>query len=183
MDFNPDVKFKVLLIGSGRVGKTSLARKFVEKQFHKDYIPTIGVNLMGKDFSVDFRGKSVNVRLALWDLAGQALFKPLLPAYYRGVDGILFVADMTRMESFETLPRWQADLKQTIATPVPTILLANKCDLPAVVDDKTIQDAIPQVGASALFKTSALAGDNVLEAFKAVTLLILEKNPPKCVTS
>ncbi len=179
MSFNPDVKLKILLIGSGRVGKTSLARKFVEKQFQKDYLPTIGVNLMAKDFTIDFRGKALNVRLALWDLAGQESFKSLLPAYYRGLDGVFFVADLTSPESFETLPLWHADLKRTVSTPVPTILLANKCDLPARIEEKTIQDSTQRVGASACFKTSAKIGDNVLEAFNTITLLILEKNNAK----
>ncbi len=178
MSFTPDLKLKILLIGSGRVGKTSLARKFVEKQFQKDYLPTLGVNLMAKDITLDFRGKSINVRVTLWDLAGQESFKALLPAYYRGVEGVFFVADLTNPRSFETLPRWHADLKQTVPEPVPTILLANKCDLPATVDDKTIQDSIPLVGASASFKTSAKVWDNVLNAFQALTLLILEKRQP-----
>ncbi len=168
------IKLKILLVGSGRVGKTSLARKFVQKQFHKDYLPTIGVNLMAKDVSIDIRGKATSARLALWDLAGQESFKTLLPAYYKGVDGVLFVADLTNPESFATLPRWHADLRQTIPNPIPTILLANKCDLPPIVGDPIIRDSMQQVGATAYFKTSALVGDNVEESFMMLTRAILE---------
>jgi small GTP-binding protein len=171
-----EAKFKIVILGDYAVGKTSLVRAFVEKKFSEDYIPSIGVNLYVKEVLLEHEEKKLKVILTLWDIAGQKMFKSMLPAYHLGANGVLFVADLTRPDSFVNLTDWCQDLRKNIHQPLPTILLANKSDLEGVVDDSAIAKTVQNVGASAWFRTSAKTGDKVQDAFKALALDIFKDN-------
>jgi len=171
-----DAKFKILILGDYAVGKTSLVRTFVEKKFTEDYIPSIGVNLYVKDVRLELQEKKLNVTLALWDIAGQQMFQSMLPAYYLGASGIFFVADLTRPESFDNLALWHKDLRKTIPGHLPTILLANKCDLKPAVDDELVVKTAEKVRASSFFKTSAKTGEKVQVAFNNLAMDIFKDN-------
>src|SRR4030042_823730 len=165
-----DAKFKIVILGDFAVGKTSLVRTFVEKKFSEDYIPSIGVNLYVKEVTLELRNEKANIALSLWDIAGQRMFKSLVPAYHSGANGILFVADLARPDSFDNLALWHTDLRKTIPNRLPTIFLANKCHLESAVDDATVIKTAEKVGASVSFKTSAKTGVNVQEAFRKLAL-------------
>ncbi len=169
-------KYKILLLGSGNVGKTSLVRTFVEKRFSEDYLPSIGANLFVKSFTLPHKKAKITVQLTIWDIAGQEQFRPMMVTYHKGAKGVLFVADLTAPESFKTLPKWFEDLRKNVPDPIPAVLLANKCDLEVVVDDDTISVAAKKVGASTFFKTSAKTSENVLEAFTELIKEILENS-------
>ncbi len=171
-----EAKFKVVILGDYAVGKTSLVRTFVEKKFSEDYIPSIGVNLYTKQVTIEYQEKQLKVILTLWDIAGQKMFKSLLPAYHLGANGVFYVADLTRPDSFSNLTSWFQDLRKNIHQPLPTILLANKSDLECVVDDSVIAQTVQNVGASAWFRTSAKTGNKVQDAFQALTLDIFKDN-------
>ncbi len=177
MERSPDYKFKILILGSGNVGKTSLVRRFVERHFYEDYLPTLGVNLLGTDVSIDFQGKLTPVALSIWDVAGQDVFRRLVPTYHLGANGVLYVVDLTRPQTIDTLKQWHADVRQNVPKPLPTLLLGNKCDLEHSVDENAITAAMQLVGAFKFLKTSAKTGENVPEAFMILTKAILEKNP------
>ena len=66
---------KIVLIGDGAVGKTSLIRKFVHDKFEDKYITTIGTKVTKK--SLNFKsdiGEDVELTLMIWDLLGQKGF-------------------------------------------------------------------------------------------------------------
>ncbi len=115
--------FKVVLIGDGAVGKTSLVRRFVEQKFDDDYITTIGVNVKKKVIP-EFR-----TILSIWDIFGQKSLAPQLHSkYYRGAKGALVVFDITRKNTFDNLDDWIRDLYK-VTGPIPVHILANKVDL------------------------------------------------------
>ena len=62
-----DKKLKLMTLGDINVGKTSIARRFVEGDFTSDYIQTIGIDFFEKTLEID--GQSVKVQI--WDTAGQ----------------------------------------------------------------------------------------------------------------
>jgi small GTP-binding protein len=66
MEDGKEFVFKVVVLGDSAVGKTSLITSFVDKTFEEDYKPTLGANIIRKDYNVD----NDMVRLILWDLAG-----------------------------------------------------------------------------------------------------------------
>ncbi len=69
---------KILLLGDGAVGKTSLVRRFVEQKFDDRYIATIGVNVKKK------RLPELGLKMMLWDIYGQKMNKNLHASHYSG---------------------------------------------------------------------------------------------------
>ncbi len=113
---------KVLLLGSGAVGKTSLVRQFVESRFSDDYITTIGVNVKKKVL------EDIDLKLIIWDLYGQKLSKRLHSTNYSGAKGALVVFDLTRRSTFDELDMWIDDLFDEVGE-VPVVVLGNKVDI------------------------------------------------------
>ncbi|XP_042368530.1 ras-related protein Rab-38 isoform X1 [Plectropomus leopardus] len=120
---------KVLVIGDLGVGKTSIIKRYVHQVFSQHYRATIGVDFALKVLNWDH--KTV-LRLQLWDIAGQERYGNMTRVYYREAVGALVVFDMTRLSTFQAVLKWKGDLDSKVAlsngTPVPAVLLANKCD-------------------------------------------------------
>ncbi|XP_068443511.1 ras-related protein Rab-38 isoform X2 [Clinocottus analis] len=120
---------KVLVIGDLGVGKTSVIKRYVHQVFSQHYRATIGVDFALKVLNWD---QSTVVRLQLWDIAGQERYGNMTRVYYREAVGALVVFDMTRLSTFQAVLKWKGDLDSKVAlnngTPVPAVLLANKCD-------------------------------------------------------
>ncbi|MFH0816371.1 MAG: Rab family GTPase [Methanobacteriota archaeon] len=112
--------FKVVLLGEGAVGKTSLVRKFVEGAFSDEYITTIGVNVKKKVMGP--------TTLMIWDIYGQKSRPELHMANYRGAAGALLVYDSTRKTTFDNLDNWLADLFK-VTGEIPVVVLGNKHDI------------------------------------------------------
>ena len=115
---------KVLLLGEGGVGKTSLVRRFVSDEFSDDYISTIGTKVTRKD--VQF--PEIELSMMLWDIHGQRSITPLHKSNYRGANGALMVFDVTRKDTFEYLQQWIEDLFE-ITGKIPIVALGNKFDI------------------------------------------------------
>ncbi|KAM6895185.1 ras-related protein Rab-38 [Lycodopsis pacificus] len=120
---------KVLVIGDLGVGKTSVIKRYVHQVFSQHYRATIGVDFALKVLNWD---QKTVVRLQLWDIAGQERYGHMTRVYYREAVGALVVFDMTRLSTFQAVLKWKGDLDSKVAlsngTPVPAVLLANKCD-------------------------------------------------------
>ena len=155
--------FKVILIGDGSVGKTSLIKRYVFNEFLTDYKATIGSNLYVKDVKYDDK----DVKLTIWDIAGQQKWEIMRPVYYRGAHGVLAVYDVTNEESYKNLlSKWHNELK-ILKKPFQTIVIGNKIDLgdKKFAKDEELREKYDFI---AHLKTSAKEGDNVEAAFKAL---------------
>ena len=75
----PDYLFKIVFLGEGAVGKTSLVGRYVYDSFEGDYLATIGTDIHVKKVHVD----NTSVKLVVWDIAGQDDFAQLRKAYYQ----------------------------------------------------------------------------------------------------
>ncbi|MFP4000753.1 MAG: Rab family GTPase [Thermoplasmata archaeon] len=113
---------KILLLGDGAVGKTSLVRRFVEQEFNESYKMTIGVNVKKKEI------ESLDLTMMIWDIYGQRLNKDLHSTNYSGADGAMLVYDQTRYETFESLDEWIDEVFSVIGD-IPLVILGNKNDL------------------------------------------------------
>jgi len=163
---------KIILIGDGGVGKTTLIRKFVYDMFDDKYIQTIGTKVSKK--KVPLADANMDISLMVWDVQGQRN-DPLLTRYFEGAEGALFVCDLTRLSTFENLPEWIKDF-QAVCGEVPFILLGNKADL---VDSSQFGEG--ELGALAArynakgFLTSAKTGANVESSFNQLARAITVK--------
>ncbi len=120
------ITMKVVFVGDQAVGKTSLRNRYLNRTYDNKYKITIGA-----EFSVKrFLKESLTVCMQIWDLAGQAQFKPVRALYYSGTVGAVIVYDVTRRDSFENIPQWVEEiLRHNQGKPVPLLIVANKIDL------------------------------------------------------
>ncbi|WEU39728.1 MAG: GTP-binding protein [Candidatus Odinarchaeum yellowstonii] len=168
--------FKVLLLGDGAVGKTSLISMFTKGFIKQDYKMTIGVDIMAKTVKVDDK----IAKLSIWDLAGQQRFKAIRSAFYGGVAGAMLVFDLTRALTFKNLVNWLQELYQFGNPECPTVIIGNKCDLVELRDvrQEDIDWFVSEIG-SEYIQTSAKTGENVENAFISLTRKMIEKSTGK----
>ncbi len=121
---------KIVLLGDGGVGKTSLVRRFVEDSYSDEYISTIGSKTSKKTivYPEFYDGDDVRLKLMIVDIYGQKTFSKLHASNYIGSKGALLVFDETRLDTFNNLPQWKEDLNEVVGD-VPYLILGNKHDL------------------------------------------------------
>jgi Ras-related protein Rab-21 len=117
-------KFKVCLLGEGRVGKTSILLRFTKNEFRDGELPTDNGYCAEK--IINIAGMPIN--LALWDTAGQEKYHALAPIFYRGARGFVLVYDITDIQSFIRVKTWVKELHKDIGTECLIIIVGNKID-------------------------------------------------------
>ena len=121
---------KVVLLGDGSVGKTSIKKRFVGQQFEGTYMATMGADFTIKEHKYNTKdGNTVLIKFMIWDLAGQTRYNAVRPHYYIGSHSALLVYDVTNFNSVDSIMQWITEFKRTIKNPVPITLIGNKIDL------------------------------------------------------
>ena len=160
---------KVVLLGDGGVGKSSLIQRFVSNKFDPSLFHTIGVEFLNKDIAVD----GGHYTLQIWDTAGQERFKSLRTPFYRGTDCCLLTFAIDDSQSFQNIAMWKkeflyyADVKDP--ENFPFVVLGNKSDLSAdrKVNGEEAKAWCTQNGRLPYFETSAKDAVNVDLGFTA----------------
>lgn len=166
------VSFKVVLLGEGAVGKTSLLLRYVENKFNDRHIQTLQAAFLSKKLNI--AGRRVN--LSVWDTAGQERFHALGPIYYRESQGALLVYDVTDEDSFRKVKSWVKELRKMLGTDVCLRIIGNKIDLEKdrhVSLEEAMQYA-ESVGAKH-FLTSAKLNRGIEDVFLDITKAMLQK--------
>ncbi|XP_019335285.1 ras-related protein Rab-28 isoform X2 [Alligator mississippiensis] len=171
---SPERQLKLVLLGDGTSGKTSLATRFAQEAFGKQYKQTVGLDFFLKRITLP---GNVNVTLQLWDIGGQTIGGKMLDKYIYGAQGILLVYDITNYQSFENLEDWYNVVKKVneeSETQPLVALVGNKIDLEhmrTVKADKH-QRFCQENGFSSHF-VSAKTGDSVFLCFQRIAAEIL----------
>ena len=118
-------KFKMIFLGDQGTGKSSILNRFVNDKFDPNYQATIGLDFNSKNVKID----NQDVRLLLYDTAGQEKFRSLITMYTRDAQIIILVYDVTRKESFTHLTDWINGLTNVKKEDVIFVLVPNKIDL------------------------------------------------------
>ncbi len=118
--------FKTIIAGEGGVGKTTLLHQYIRGEFRPEVQSTIGSNFFVKYVKIPQANNIIT--LQIWDLAGQARFRWVRQAFYKGTRGIVYMFDLTHYESFEKLNFWKEEIESTVGIQ-PSILVGNKLDL------------------------------------------------------
>lgn len=174
----PTISKKMCLVGDFGVGKTSLIRRFVDRQFSDQYLSTVGVKISRKN--VELQGvkkqEKLDLQLLIWDLEGHTKFKAIAPSYLQGSSGALIVADVTRLETIEHVSD-HVNLFLSV-NPKGYILLAlNKSDM---VEEEKLEKLAKQLHIQessqilATYNTSAKTGAYVDEIFQKLALRMIE---------
>ncbi len=85
------VRQKLVFVGDMSVGKTAIICGILGQKFKGCYESSVGVDF----FSKTVKFKSKNLKLQMWDSAGQEKYKSLIPSYIRGSAIIFVVYDIT----------------------------------------------------------------------------------------
>ncbi|OLS25358.1 MAG: GTPase KRas precursor [Candidatus Heimdallarchaeota archaeon LC_3] len=185
------ISIKVILTGDGAVGKTTLRRKYMGQTTASRYLPTLGADISINNFQFEDEASKelYNVKVQIWDIAGQYAFSAMRPMYYKGSRGIFLVYDVTNYDSFINIENWILNISKYLKLGrLPILLIGNKVD-------SRIKSAI-QVGREEgeeaakkmsetytdgswtipLIETSALTGKNVKLAFEEMTKMTIQLN-------
>ncbi|GAC74146.1 ras-related GTPase [Moesziomyces antarcticus T-34] len=104
----PKRAIKVVLIGDGGCGKTSMRNRFLTNSFFPSYRATIGADFITKTLPIDAANPDgEKATLQIWDTAGQERFQSLGSAFYRGADAVIIALDATK-DPDETMQRVKA---------------------------------------------------------------------------
>jgi len=154
--------FKYIIVGDTAVGKSCLLLQFTDKRFQPVHDLTIGVEFGSRTITIDGN----QIKLQIWDTAGQEKFRSITRSYYRGGAGALLVYDITRRETFEHLTMWLEDCRKYSNQNIVIMLIGNKCDLEnkRAVSREEGEAFAKQHGVTFL-ETSAKTAENVEQAF------------------
>jgi small GTP-binding protein len=123
---NVEDSIKVIVVGDGNVGKTSMLRRFVRGEFTDQYKKTIGAEFMEKEVFV--RELNQPVTLMLWDTAGQEVFNALTASYYRGAGAAVLAFSTVDRDSFMNVEKWKQKVEAQCGS-ITLVLCQTKYDL------------------------------------------------------
>jgi len=163
------ISLKLLLVGEGNVGKTSLLVRFAEDQFCDSY-----PDFESKMRLVDVGGRAI--KIVITDTAGQENFRTLTGGMYHSVSGVFCVYDITNKESFDKLGTWVTGTRKYVpGKDVIVSVIGNKTDLES---ERVVSTAEGQKFATDhemdFYETSALSGENVMQAFEHLIEAIMD---------
>ena len=153
-------RHKVIFIGDANTGKTSIINRIIDNPFNDTYEVSIGIDFMSKN--IRFRGQ--NIKIQIWDSAGQEKYKGLIPSYVRNSSIVFIVYDISSRTSFENVQNWISFVKNIEKTTM--ILCGNKTDLNREVETKEGEEVAEREGIK-FFECSAKTNENIKYMFYA----------------
>ncbi len=181
------VFLKLIILGDGAVGKTTLVRSFMDQTVQSDYLMTVGIDISVKEVTLK---SGRRIKLTISDVAGQQRFMQFRSVFFNGANLAFLCFDVTRRDSLENLEReWLAQLIPTLTDQhFQVMLVANKVDLEEQREVsesdirlvfRRLQKKFPMLNWVGYIETSALTKLNVQEAFDRITEQYFEAQEKK----
>ncbi len=170
--------FNFVLLGNSGVGRTSIRRAIMGKNFIKQHLSTVGASMDVKSIEIDGH----MIKLTLMDLGGQDFYASVRANFYRNIHGAVIVFDLSDKGSFIQLDKWLLELYQnTPGKAIPFLLVGNKSDLKRQVkrdDAKKLAENLSQQVAKHGFKVpylevSAKNNEGIITIFETLARTIL----------
>jgi GTP-binding protein of the ras superfamily involved in termination of M-phase len=171
------INIKVGMLGDVQVGKTSLMVKYVENRFDEDYIQTLGVSFLEKNYPMD--NSDVQISIMLWDLAGQKEFREMLEVVCSDAVALFFMFDLTRKATLHSVKEWYLQSRKYNKKAVP-FLVGTKFDKFLELSESEQQEVTLQarkyasIMKSPLVFCSAAAGINIKKLFRLVMCKVFD---------
>ncbi|XP_022288484.1 ras-related protein Rap-2c-like [Crassostrea virginica] len=155
-------EYKVVVLGSGGVGKSALTVKFVSGTFMEKYDPTIE-DFYRKEIEVD----SAPSVLEILDTAGTEQFASMRDLYIKNGQGFVIVYSITSLQTFQDIKTMKEQIIRVKGIEnIPMILVGNKADLEHQREvPRTEGETLGQMWGCPFLETSAKITQNVNEIF------------------
>ncbi|ESS30513.1 small rab-related GTPase [Toxoplasma gondii VEG] len=170
-----DNSVKVIIVGNGTVGKSSLITRFSDGKYTSDYKKTLAVDFIEKTRQIKKNdGGDETLTFFLWDTAGQEEYNSITRAYYRGASAAVIVFSTTDRASFHAVHHWHRKITEECGD-VICVLVQNKIDLldQAAVTPAEVAELRKQLNVE-LFRTSVKDNINVEAVFDYIGREFLE---------
>ena len=106
---NDEIKIKLIVLGNAGVGKTSIIINFFGGEFQEEIVSTTSPQYEEKQLNINNK----NVKVRIWDTAGQENYSAITRSHYKGTNIVIFVYDVTKKESFERIKNfWYKEVKE-----------------------------------------------------------------------
>jgi len=152
-------RHKIIFVGDAGVGKTTIISRIMGNPYNEIYEPSIGVDFMSK--TIKYHGQ--NIKLQMWDTAGQEKYKGLIPSYVRNSSVVFVVYDISVKASFDNIPKWINFIKTIENTTL--VLCANKIDLENREVKKEEGEELAKKENISFFEVSAKTDENIKNMF------------------
>ena len=165
----------IITLGDGHVGKSSIIVKYIDNKFSPIYLSTIGFDSKVKRKKLD-NGEEIKIKL--FDTAGQERFRSIANTYLKKANGILLVYDITREKSFTSIKDWIEDINNGAYQDIPVVLVGNKSDLEknrAIKKERGEELAKEYGYENHFYETSCLTGQNVNKAIDDLVEQVYKK--------
>jgi len=169
------VNLRIVLGGASGAGKTSLITRYVTDSFCFNNIGTVGIDFRVKLLHL---GSGQLAKVQLWDTAGQEKYRFITANYWRGADGVVFVFDMTDLESFYRVESWAEEASKYGQKHLQRILVGSKSDLSykRAVSREQAEELARRLGMT-YFEASSKNALGVSELFRSVVELAAASKP------
>ena len=164
---------KVGLLGDSQVGKTAICNAFMGLEFNPDQLSTIGIEKLEKKITLK-NGKEI--KLILWDTAGEERFRAAALKAVRSAQGVALVFDVTKKDTFQSISDWMEQIKDNFKNP-SVVLFGNKVDIEESKWEKTRDEIKEYVQNNnfTYFETSAKTKQGINEGFTFLANDIYDK--------
>lgn len=156
-------EYKIIFVGDTAVGKTSIIMRIQHDMFLPDHQSTVGASFVTKIVETSYGEIKVNI----WDTAGQEKYRSLVPMYTRSAAAALIVFDLSDKKSFEEVKIWVNDVKQEMPDDCVIFVVGNKSDLPIDIKRDEAFDWSQKENVQMMF-VSALNGNGIDDLFNSV---------------
>lgn len=173
MNNNNNIVLKIILLGDSGVGKTCIINRYINNTYVENQQSTINADFEEKKLNIN----SNEVKIQIWDTAGQEKYRSITEAYYRGSSGAIIVFDITNEASFDAVKTWVQDYKDHQLENFNIILAGNKSDLD---ERRHITNQAAEEYASSIdvkyFEVSAKSSENIDDLFNTFATDLYNKN-------
>ena len=171
VDKNSETILKIIILGSSKVGKTSIINRYFNHEFKENMLSTIGIDFKTKYFKFDDK----KVKFNYIDTAGQEKFRAISVNYMKGTNGAILDFDITNKDSFELIKGWIDDINENAEADIGKIIIGNKLDMSdnrqVLLEDA--EELAKDLGCE-YFECSAKTGENINEALDEIAKLSYE---------
>ena len=157
-----DYLLKILILGESNVGKTCLLSRFIDDTFTLNHINTFGI---------EFKTKIINlndkiIKYQIWDTSGLERFRRVTESYYKNVNGIIIVYDITDQKLFKSINKWIIkQINNNAKNDIVKVLVGNKTDKEDRVISKEEGENLAKDLGMKFFETSAKQNNNIKQLF------------------